>query len=118
MNGEGDIGSFLPLGAGSDHWLIGLEWSQPGEFIKRPFRFEKFWLTHLNFKRLITDWWKGKADTGGSIMFNLQQKLKHIKENLKKWNKETFGNIMTEKLRLEAQIGEIQVRAMQDGYGD
>ena len=51
-------------------------------------------------------------------MFNIQQKLKHIKENIKKWNKETFGNIMTEKLRLEAQIGEIQVWSMQDGYGD
>lgn len=75
-------------------------------------------MMHLDFKRIIIDWWKGMADTGGSRMFNFQQKLKHIKENLKKWNKETFGNIMIEKLHLEAQIGEIQVQAMQDGYGD
>ena len=58
------------------------------------------------------------ADMGGSRMFNFQQKLKQVKENLKKWNKETFGNIMTKKLCLEAQIGEIQVRAMEDRYGD
>lgn len=118
MNGEGDIGGFLLPGAGLDHWPIGLEWSRPGEFIKRPFRFEKFWMMHPNFKRLIMEWWKGMADMGGSRMFNLQQNLKHIKENLKKWNKETFGNIMKEKLHLEAQIGEIQIRAMQNGYSD
>ena len=42
MNGEGDIGAFILPGAGSDHWTIGLEWSRPGEFLKRSFRFEKF----------------------------------------------------------------------------
>ena len=72
MNREGDIGAFIMPGAGSDHWPISLEWSWPGEFIKRPFRFEKLWTMHPNFKRLITDWWKGMEDTGGSRMFNLQ----------------------------------------------
>lgn len=51
-------------------------------------------------------------------MFAFQQKSKYIKDNLKKWNKESFGNIMKEKLQLEAQIGEIQVWVMQDGYND
>ena len=56
------------------------------------------------------------ADTGGLRMFNFQHKLKQVKENLKKWNKETFGNIMTEKMCLEAQIEDIQAHAIQDGY--
>ena len=51
-------------------------------------------------------------------MYSFQRKLKYIKANLKKWNKESFGNIMEEKLRLESKIGEIQVWVMKDGYND
>lgn len=51
-------------------------------------------------------------------MYALQQKLKYIKANLKKWNKESFGNIMEEKIRLEEKIGELQQRVMQDGYNE
>ena len=73
-------------------------------------------MAHLDFKRLTTKWWKGFEEPVGSRMYAFQKKLKYIKDNLKKWNKESFGNIMEEKLWLEAQIGEIQVRVMKDGY--
>lgn len=41
-------------------------------------------------------------------MYVFQQKLKYIKERLKTWNKESFGNIMLEKHKLEKQLEEIQ----------
>lgn len=66
MSGEGDIGAYVMPVAGSDHWPICLEWTRLGGFIKRLFRFEKFWTTHPDFKRLISEWWKGFEDTVGS----------------------------------------------------
>lgn len=51
-------------------------------------------------------------------MYALQQKLKYVKDFLKKWNNESFGNILMEKHRLESQIGEIQSKAMREAYSE
>ena len=51
-----------------------------------------------------------------SSMYGLQQNLKYIKENLKKWNKESFENVILEKQKLEIQIEELQTRMMEEGY--
>ena len=57
--GEGEIGAtVLPI-ARSDHWSIYLEWGWLGEFVKRPFRFENFFLLHPNFQGLMKEWWIG-----------------------------------------------------------
>lgn len=44
--------SILPF-SGSDHWPISLRWSRSGNKLRRPFRFEAFWLSHPNFHKLI-----------------------------------------------------------------
>ena len=49
-------------------------------------------------------------------MYGLQQNLKYMKECLKKWNKESFGNNTLEKQKLEKQIEELQIRTMEEGY--
>jgi len=38
-------------------------------------------------------------------MYTFQQKLKHIKEEIKKWNKETFGNIITDNKKIGGSTG-------------
>lgn len=40
-------------------------------------------------------------------MYRFQQRLKTLKEKIKTWNKEEFGNIFEDKNRLEAQLKEI-----------
>ena len=55
--GEGEIGVVVMPAVGSNHWSIFLEWERLGEFVKRPFRFEKLWLTHPSFHHLIKEWW-------------------------------------------------------------
>ena len=40
--------SVLPM-AGSDHWPIALSWHSQGTSLHKPFRFERFWLTHPTF---------------------------------------------------------------------
>ena len=64
----------------------------------------------------MKEWWESCLAIEGSCMFVFQQKLKHIKECLKKWNRESFGNIFQEKKHLEQQIEEIQIKAMSEGY--
>lgn len=44
----------------------------------------------------------------GNNMYKFQQKLKYIKEEIKKWNKETFGNIFTDKRNLELKMEILQ----------
>lgn len=51
-------------------------------------------------------------------MYVFQQKLKHIKECLKKWNKESFVHITQEKWKPEQQLEDIQTKTMKEGYSD
>ena len=88
------------MAARLDHLPICLEWARLGEFVKWPFKFEKFWMTHPVFKNLMKEWWLHCPAIEGSRMYIFQQKLKYIKDCLKKWNRESFGNIFQEKNRL------------------
>eukprot|EP00253_Pinus_taeda_P026964 PITA_26964 len=81
--------SILPF-TGSDHWPISLHWSRPGNNIRRPFRFEAFWMTHPDFHKLINIEWKSLRPPLGSKMFQFQQKLKHLKSKIEHWNRTSF----------------------------
>ena len=84
--------SILPF-SGSDHWPIALHWSRPGSHIRRPFRFEAFWLNHPNFSEFVRTSWIKFNPTDGTKMSIFQRKLKHLKSEIKQWNYSTFGNI-------------------------
>ena len=66
----------------------------------------------------MKEWWENFLTIEGSCMFVFHQKLKHIKECVNKWNKESFGNIFHEKKHLEQQIEEIKIKAMSEGYSE
>ena len=51
-------------------------------------------------------------------MYKFQQKLKYIKEKVKIWNKEHFGNIHLDKIHIESRLADIQRTIMQEGYID
>ncbi|VFQ63978.1 unnamed protein product [Cuscuta campestris] len=59
----------------------------------KPFRFINAWANHVTFLPLISKFWEENPNYGG--MFGLHQKLKKLKNILKSWNKETFGNIFS-----------------------
>lgn len=98
--------NILPSG-GSDHWPITMTAAIQGTPRNKPFRFEKFWLTHLDFIQKIEQWWKEPLGTRGTKMYLLQAKLKHIKAKIKVWNHEFFGNIFKEKKKLEEKMEHI-----------
>ena len=45
-------------------------------------------------------------------MYQFQQKLKFLKAKIKKWNKESFGNIFKENVELNDKIKEVQTKGM------
>lgn len=67
---------------------------------KRPFRFEAAWLSHPGFRELLENSWNGELST--------QQALQGLRDKLKKWNKEVFGNIQQRKDKLVQEIQAVQ----------
>ena len=63
---------------------------------KNPFRFENMWLRVEGFMDKIKDWWQS-YNFRGKPSFVLAKKLQALKYNLKRWNKETLGNVSARK---------------------
>ena len=78
----------------SDHFPISLETSVCVRG-KSPFRFENMWLNCEGFADLIKEWW-GKVQVQGFASYIVAKKLLFIKEKLKTWNREVFGDIKEE----------------------
>ena len=70
---------------------------------KSYFKFENMWLRHEDFTGNVRQWWES-YDFQGSPSFVLASKLKMLKEDIKKWNKESFGNVHIKKLELMNEL--------------
>jgi hypothetical protein len=86
----------------SDHFPISLScgFMQRG---KSPFRFENMWLTVEGFSDRIKGWWDTYCYSG-TPSFVLAKKLKALKVDLRRWNREVFGDINHRKDRLLESI--------------
>ena len=56
------------------------------------FKFENIWLKEEGFVERVRQWWNGYCFLGSSS-FIVACKLKALKDDLKKWNKEEFGDL-------------------------
>jgi hypothetical protein len=85
-----------------DHCLISLDC---GTYIrgKSYFKFENMWLHHEAFTGIVRQWW-GSYDFQGTLSFVLASKLKVLKEDIKKWNKESFGDVHIKNLELMKEL--------------
>jgi hypothetical protein len=108
MESGANLESLILPKAGSDHWPLALQidMGEPPRY--KPFRFEKFWLSHPDFKRLAKSWWEQAEIDHGSCMYKFQQRLKNFKQRLKQWNKDSFGNIIQSIRTIESRLEEIQ----------
>eukprot|EP00253_Pinus_taeda_P005412 PITA_05412 len=100
----------------SDHWPTELHWNRPGNNIKRPFRFETFWFSHPDFKDFIQKIWQNSNPTAPTKMARFQKKLKMLKAEIKRWNTNTFGNILKEKERIIEGIKQTQQKIILEGH--
>ncbi|RVW44757.1 hypothetical protein CK203_081811 [Vitis vinifera] len=86
----------------SDHFPITIE----GGGKRRgpsPFRFENMWLRVEGFKDLLRSWRQGMV-VSGRASYKLATKLKGMKQKLKTWNREVFGNLESNKLAALQQV--------------
>ena len=67
------------------------------------FKFENMWLKEEGFVERVRQWWNGYCFSG-SPSFILACKLKALKEDLKKWNKEEFGDLAFRKKCLLSEL--------------
>ena len=73
------------------------------------FKFENMWLEAEGFVDRVKQWWDGYSFKG-SPSFILAQKLKALKANLKKWNREEFGDLAFRKKNKLTELLGLDVR--------
>jgi hypothetical protein len=81
--------------------------SPPG---RKPFIFEKFWITHPEFQSMDPNWWKEATIPHGFKMYHFLHKLNNFKQHLKMWKKKNFDNIFEAQRRLNDQMNLLQIQ--------
>ncbi|CAK8571664.1 unnamed protein product [Lathyrus sativus] len=90
----------------SDHYPILLHFNFQEFKFKSHFRFMQMWTLHPDCIKVVEDAWK--TNFIGCPMFVLAAKLKFLKEKLKVWNKEYFGNMQDNVKKAELALENIQ----------
>ena len=75
---------------------------------RRPFRFENMWLKAEGFLERVHNWW-GSHQFSGNASFVLDNKLKALKGDLKKWNEDEFGHVTLKKNMMMADLRELDL---------
>jgi hypothetical protein len=76
----------------SDHFPLLFEFQTQTAQFSSSFKFMKMWISHPDCINVVKQCWNNQIS--GCPMFILSQKLKMLKEALKTWNKNTFGNVL------------------------
>ncbi|XP_075665423.1 uncharacterized protein LOC142635093 [Castanea sativa] len=81
------------------------------------FKFENMWLKTEGFVDRVKQWWDGYSFEGSPSFF-LAQKLKALKANLKKWNREKFTDLAFRKKNKLTELMWLDVREELVGLSD
>lgn len=80
------------------------------------FKFQRMWIVHPLCLNVVKSSCTLKVSS--CPMFVLSKKLKFLKNNLKIWNKETFGNVHHLVSDAEDELNLVQAKIRYDGYSD
>ncbi|GKV26502.1 hypothetical protein SLEP1_g35790 [Rubroshorea leprosula] len=92
----------------SDHCPIVVKTSV-ADWGPKPFRVLDAWQQHPQFKKVIEDKWKELVEEGYAG-HRCKQKLKRLKDFLKGWNKEVFGNMETHFQQVVKSVEQIDLK--------
>ncbi|XP_026396753.1 uncharacterized protein LOC113291433 [Papaver somniferum] len=96
----------------SDHsYLLGSDTEIPKPK-NSPFKFQKMWISHPDFLKLVTESWKELLV--GNPIFVFINKLKRLKIILKQWNWEIFGDVFIKLKQAEEKLLETNVLSDRD----
>lgn len=101
-----DVRAELKNRATSDHSPVLLTADRSDLTAPKQFRFQNMWLSHPGFKDMVSNNWMQPVDGGG--MRALGYKLKRLKQSLRIWNREVFGNIFDRVKNLENSVAEAE----------
>uniref|UniRef100_A0A2N9GAG5 Reverse transcriptase domain-containing protein n=1 Tax=Fagus sylvatica TaxID=28930 RepID=A0A2N9GAG5_FAGSY len=81
------------------------------------FKFENMWLKTDGFLDRVQGWWSSYSFSGPPSLV-LARKLKALKEDLKIWNKEVFGDVGLRKKEVMTEIGRLDEQEFQGVLSD
>ncbi|MCH99565.1 RNA-directed DNA polymerase (Reverse transcriptase), partial [Trifolium medium] len=100
----------------SDHYPILLDFNFSNTTFVSQFKFLRMWTLHESCKQLISDTWN--TPLVGCPMYILTSKLKLLKDHLKTWNKQIFGNVHSFVKEAEEELNIIQNQIHSNGIND
>ncbi|XP_074267269.1 uncharacterized protein LOC141590593 [Silene latifolia] len=103
--------NFLPEGT-FDHTPCLIQSARHQRTHRKPFKYYTMWGKSPHFIPHLVNWWKDS--TGGTKMFKLVSKLKHLKFHLRKFNKDHFDDIENCTIRALKNLEYIQTRIADD----
>ena len=73
----------------------------------KPFRILDCWLSDLSFRKMVEESWNGiqQSGWGGYV---LKEKIKRLKQRLKVWNKEQFGDTFMKFKKIEEELNKLE----------
>ncbi|PNX99831.1 ribonuclease H, partial [Trifolium pratense] len=98
----------------SDHSPLLLEYQLTTTSFASHFKFMRMWSLHPDCRNIILNCWN--TVIVGCPMFILSQKLKLLKNKLKIWNKQSFGNVHDFVISTEQKLQHIQDQIQQNGH--
>ncbi|GKV02903.1 hypothetical protein SLEP1_g15281 [Rubroshorea leprosula] len=93
----------------SDHCAIILK-ARNTDWGPKPFQVMDAWQQHPDFRSFVDDKWKD-LQLEGWAAYKCKQKLKLMKDECKRWNKEVFGNVETRWEILSKDIEALDIKS-------
>ncbi|XP_031100850.1 uncharacterized protein LOC116004818 [Ipomoea triloba] len=103
-----DVNIMLLNRTTSDHAPILLCGNKADLLGPKQFRFQNMWLKHASFEHFVKTNWSVPAIGGG--MRALTFKLKRLKQALRVWNREIFGNVFDQVRNLDQSVSDAEKR--------
>ena len=90
----------------SDHCPILLR-SKFVDWGPKPFRILDCWFSDNSFKKIVQESWSSNQQSGWGG-YVLKEKIKSLKQKLKAWNKEQFGNTFKRYKKIEEELNKLE----------
>lgn len=86
----------------SDHCPVLLR-SKNVDWGPKPFRILDCWLSDKSFKKVVIDSWSANPQSGWGG-YAIKEKIKALKQKIKIWNKEHYGDIFSKFKKIEGEL--------------
>lgn len=100
----------------SDHFPLLLDFKNGSSLIHSSFIFQSMWIDHVDCGSLIEEVWA--KPVLGCHMFVLAQKLRNLKDELRIWNKNIFGNVHHKVIIAQESLDSIQKQTSEVDYSN